>query len=137
MADSPTPPYRAPLRDRPTTFHQSVTDPGTNPPLPEAPGDVQGAVRRLGPERPDPIQRIATAATPEFKPPMSERPENIQGAVLRRDIVPRRFVHQVECPGGGDEEFQLHGADPHAQERTTSAGEHRAEHGEVHVKTRF
>ncbi|CAN0493408.1 unnamed protein product [Ectocarpus sp. 12 AP-2014] len=50
MADSPTPPYRAPLRDRPTTVQQAVTDPGTNPPLPEAPGDVQGAVRRLGPK---------------------------------------------------------------------------------------
>ncbi|CAM9344378.1 unnamed protein product, partial [Ectocarpus sp. 6 AP-2014] len=137
MADSPTPPYRVPLRDRPTTVQQAVADPGTNPPLAEAPGDVQGAARRQGPERPDPIQRTATAATPEFKPPMSERPENIQGAALRRDIVPRRFAHQVECPGGGDEEFQLYGEDPHAQERTTSTGEHRAEHGELHVKTRF
>ncbi|CAN0201809.1 unnamed protein product [Ectocarpus sp. 4 AP-2014] len=105
MADYPTPPNRAPLRDRPTTVQQAVTDPGTNPPLPEAPGDVQGAVRRLGPERPDAIRRTATAATPKFKPPMSERLENIQGAALRRDIVQRHFAHQVECPGGGDEEF--------------------------------
>ncbi|CAM9205847.1 unnamed protein product, partial [Ectocarpus fasciculatus] len=138
MADSPTPPYRPPLRDRPTAVQQAISDPGTNPPLPEAPGGAQRSVRPLGPEKPGPIQRSATASTPpEFEPPMPERPENVQGAALRRDIVPRRFAHEVERPGGSDEEYQLHGVDPHAHERTRSAGEHRAEHGEWRVKTRF